>query len=63
MVYQGIFYINLINTCLKIKYSKLWYLVDICNKVVIAIKTLDRLEMKLHELKNRDKTRVKRRGK
>jgi hypothetical protein len=40
MVYQGIFYINPTNTCLETKYSKPWYLVDICKKLVIAMKTL-----------------------
>jgi hypothetical protein len=38
MIYYCIFYIN---TCLKIKYFKLWYLVDMYKKLVSAIKTLD----------------------
>jgi hypothetical protein len=40
MLYQSIFYINPTNTCLETKYSKPWYLVDMCNKLVIGIKTL-----------------------
>jgi hypothetical protein len=40
MVYYDIFYINPINTCLETKYFKPWYLVDICKKLVIAMKTL-----------------------
>jgi hypothetical protein len=35
MIYYDIFYINLTTTCLKIKYSKLLYLVDTCSKLVI----------------------------
>jgi hypothetical protein len=34
------FYINPTNTCLKTKYYKPWYLVDICKKLVIVMKTL-----------------------
>jgi hypothetical protein len=37
IVHHGIFYINLTN---KTKYYKSWYIVDICKKLVIAIKTL-----------------------
>jgi hypothetical protein len=29
-----------INACLEIKYFKLWYLIDICKKLIIAMKTL-----------------------
>jgi hypothetical protein len=36
MVYHDIFYINSTNnTCLETKYSKPWYLVDICKKLVL----------------------------
>jgi hypothetical protein len=40
IIYNDIFYINSTNTCLEIKYFKPWYLVDICKKVVIVMKTL-----------------------
>jgi hypothetical protein len=41
MIYHGIFLHQSTNICLKIKYSKLWYLIDMYKKLVIAIKILD----------------------
>jgi hypothetical protein len=46
-IYHDIFYINRINTCLKIKYSKIWYLVDICKKLIITIKVWIEVEFEI----------------